>query len=62
MMRFMLVGYSVTPRVHPRNLAKFNGTEWVNVDKGIQQGGAAWVATMQSHKGELYIVRKFLKN
>ena len=38
-----------------RNIAKFNGTQWVNVGQGIQQGGIAMVNTMESSANYLYI-------
>lgn len=43
----------------PRNIAKFNGTEWVNVGTGIQQGGIAWVQSMEEFNGKLHIAGYF---
>jgi hypothetical protein len=43
-----------------RNIAKFNGTEWVNVGTGIRQG-FAWVNNMLEYKNELYIGGYFSK-
>lgn len=39
----------------PKNLAKYNGTNWVNVSTGIQQGGITWVECMEVFNNKLYI-------
>lgn len=44
-----------------RNIAKFNGTEWVNVGTGIKQG-FAWVNNLMEYKGELYVGGYFSKS
>jgi hypothetical protein len=42
-----------------RNIAKFNGTEWINVSMGIQQGGINAVWDLAVFKNELYIGGRF---
>jgi hypothetical protein len=53
-------GFSDTTNV-PKNIAKFNGTKWVNVGTGIQQGGFNFVSCMQSFNTKLYIGGRFGK-
>jgi hypothetical protein len=45
----------------PKNIAKFDGTKWVNVGTGIQQGGITYVNTMQEFNNKLYIGGRFGK-
>jgi hypothetical protein len=39
----------------PKNLAKYDGSNWVNVSIGIQQGGLTWVECMEVFNNKLYI-------
>jgi hypothetical protein len=45
----------------PKNLAKYDGTNWVNVGTGIRQGGVNSVWCLQEHNGKLYIGGRFDK-
>jgi hypothetical protein len=44
-----------------RNLAKFDGTNWVNVGTGIRQGGVNSVFALEEFNGKLYIGGRFGK-
>jgi hypothetical protein len=44
-----------------RNIAKFDGTNWVNVGTGIQQGGVNCVFALQEFNNKLYIGGRFGK-
>jgi hypothetical protein len=44
-----------------RNIAKFDGTNWVNVGSGIQQGGINSINALEEFNGELYIGGRFDK-
>lgn len=45
----------------PRNIAKFDGTQWTNVGSGIRQGGITWVGALEVFNNELYIGGRFEK-
>lgn len=44
-----------------RNIAKFDGTNWVNVGSGIQQGGINSVFALKTYNNKLYIGGYFSK-
>lgn len=45
----------------PKNIAKYNGSNWVNVGSGIQQSGIAWVQDLEEINNRLYIAGYFAR-
>jgi hypothetical protein len=46
----------------PQNIAKYDGTEWVQVSTGIKQGGIAWVECLETFNDKLYIGGYFVRS